>query len=221
MLIAILSGGLSGCNTVEEASASKEQRFWAWFAEHEGELYEFEADRDAIFDRLHAEMLKVYSSAAFQFGPVLADGRREFILSADGNIGDFPAVDALYNAAPKLPRWIIVKFIPRRSDDPLTMTTIGGKAFQTDQLRYHLDPAGHQVDLRVYVPGLTTYEKDAVRYWVFVTLQAQLGEEDFGIRVRRYTVLPETDKGFVSSSRIVGLAAAFDAYFENQTKSYH
>lgn len=125
-------------------------------------------------------MLKVYPSAAFQFGPVLPDGRREFILSADSNVDDFPAVEALFSAAPALPRWVIIKFIPRRPDDPLMITEIGRKALQASELRYQLLPAGSQADLRIYVPEAAAYDKDAVRDLVFRAVLAQLGEEDFG-----------------------------------------
>ncbi|MPZ12354.1 MAG: hypothetical protein GEU89_19390 [Kiloniellaceae bacterium] len=201
--------------------ASKEQRFWAWFQQNEDSLYNFETDREAIFDKLHAELLQVYPTAAFQLGPVLDDGRRELILSADSNVSDFPAVEALYDAAPALPRWIVVKFIPRRPDDPLTTTEIGGKVFQTSQLRYLLDSAGPQVDLRIFVPNAAAYEKDDVRYLVFLTLHASLGEEDFALRVRRYSILDEMGDGYADSNEILGLADEFDAYFAEQRKSYH
>jgi hypothetical protein len=221
LILPVLSGLISGCQTSRESHLSKEQRFWAWFQQNEDTLYNFEADREVIFDKLHAELLQVYPTAAFQFGPVLDDGRREFILSADSNVSDFPAVEALYAAAPALPRWIVAKFIPRRPDDPLTTTEIGGKVFQASQLRYLLDPAGPQVDLRIFVPKATAYEKDGVRYLVFIALHTSLGEEDFALRVRRYSILDEMGDGYADSNEILGLAAEFDAYFAEQRKSYH
>mgnify|MGYP003571207062 CR=1 FL=1 len=209
---------LMGCQNTQE---SKEHRFWAWFQANEDSLYHFETDREAIFDRLHAEMLKVYPQAAFEIGSVLPDGRREFILSASANADGFPAVESLYATAPPLSRWIVAKFIPRRSGDPLTYTEAGGKILRTSQLRYSLKPVSERVDISIFVDDASAYDGDDLEYLVWNALKTFLGEEDLGIRVRNYSILDETSDGYEKSREISHLVAEFDAYFAEQKKSYH
>ena len=71
---------LPGCS----ASASPEADFWAWFELHEEEIFNFENNRELVFDKLTTQMHKVDSSLTFEFGPE-EDGQREFTISADGN----------------------------------------------------------------------------------------------------------------------------------------
>lgn len=217
----LIAGLTSGCQTTGEPELTKEQRFWAWFETNESSLYDFEADREAIFNRLHAEMLKVYPSASFEIGPVLDDGRREFILSAGGNTDGFAAVEALHAAAPPLLRWVFVKFIPRRSTDPLTKVEADGSVLQTSDLRYILRPAGQQVDVSVFVEGARRYDADQLEYLVWTSLKTLLGEEDLGIRLRHYSILDEESAGYDKSRSIADLATDFDAYFAEQRKGYN
>lgn len=90
---------------------TKEQRFWSWFARNTDRLFQFEADQEAIFDDLGAALEKVHPGLTFEFGPV-REGKREFIVSADGIRELFPAVRALVAAAPVLSRWAIIPFRP-------------------------------------------------------------------------------------------------------------
>jgi hypothetical protein len=221
MMFPLLSGLITGCQTGRDSDLSKEKRFWAWFQENEDSIYHFETDREAIFDRLHAEMLKVYPQAAFEIGSILRDGRREFILSASANVDGFPAVESLYATAPPFSRWIIVRFIPRRSHDPLTHTEAGGEILRTSQLRYSLQPVGNQVDISIFIDNTTGYDGEDLEYLVWHALKAFLGEEDLGIRVRNYSILDETSDGYEESREVDQLAAEFDAYFSEQKKSYH
>src|SRR5882724_4779444 len=77
------------------ANASAEADFWQWFQRNEADLFDFERDQEAIFDRLAAEMHKVHPSLTFEFGSK-ENGRREFVISADGIKDAFPKVESLY-----------------------------------------------------------------------------------------------------------------------------
>jgi hypothetical protein len=91
VILALLTG---------RANASPESDFWRWFQKNENALFDFERDQERTFDRLAAEMQKVDPSLTFEFGPK-DDGRREFVISADGIVEAFPKVESLYAAAPK------------------------------------------------------------------------------------------------------------------------
>ena len=77
-----------------------QQEFWNWFREHEMELLDFEADRERVFDQLATEIQKVDPRLTFEFGP--KEATREFVISAGGIRGAFPAVSALMAAAQTL-----------------------------------------------------------------------------------------------------------------------
>jgi hypothetical protein len=60
------------------------QTFWKWFVDNEDELFNFERDQDVVFDALSDALHLVSEQLTFEFGPK-EDGRREFVISADGN----------------------------------------------------------------------------------------------------------------------------------------
>src|SRR5260370_5887295 len=62
---------------------TSQQEFWKWFSEHEGELFDFEADQERTFDRLASQLKKIDSNLTFEFGPK-RDAKREFVISAGG-----------------------------------------------------------------------------------------------------------------------------------------
>ena len=109
------------------AQASAEADFWKWFQRNEVALFEFEHNQEAIFDRLAAEMHKVHPSLTFEFGPK-ENGRREFVISADGIKDAFPKVKSLYASAPAMARWKFVKFRPRRAPFDIEYAGLSVKA---------------------------------------------------------------------------------------------
>ena len=77
-----------------KAAAAPEDTFWQWFKKNESRLFSFEANREAIFDELSEQMRRVNRDLVFEFSPVRPTGKREFVISADGNKAAFPAVQA-------------------------------------------------------------------------------------------------------------------------------
>src|SRR5215469_3622743 len=92
---------------------SNQQQFWTWFKQHEAELFNFEADRERIFDQLATELQKVDPNLTFEFGPKQAT--REFVISAGGVKRAFQAVSRLVDCAPRLKHWRVTAFRPRRT----------------------------------------------------------------------------------------------------------
>jgi hypothetical protein len=99
---------------------SPEEEFWRWFLANDTRLFDFESDRERVFDELQARLHKVKAGLTFEFGPK-ENGARDFVISADGIKDVFPSVVLLANAAPSLPRWKIIKFRPRRGLGPISL----------------------------------------------------------------------------------------------------
>jgi hypothetical protein len=117
-----------------------EQTFWIWFQNNQNALFDFEKDREKTFGMLSAQLHKVNPTLTFEFGPI-EQGQREFTISADGIKDAFPAVEALYAAAPQLPRWKFLKFRQRRLPSDISYggvfvkaATISGQTYALQEL---------------------------------------------------------------------------------------
>ncbi|HMP94814.1 MAG TPA: hypothetical protein PKD90_18185 [Phnomibacter sp.] len=87
------------------------KRFWKWFLAHEQALYHFEDhDQAVLFKKLHQRLQKIHPSLSFEFSAPLKTKKREFVISADGNPKAFGAVLQVTQAAPILPRWVVIAF---------------------------------------------------------------------------------------------------------------
>lgn len=188
------------------ANASPESDFWKWFQSNEALLFDFEQDQERIFDEVLAEMHKVDSSLTFEFGPK-SDGRREFVISADGNKDAFPKVESLYASAPKLPKWILVKFRPRR--EPFDIE-YGGIAVKAETVLVRLEPEGDKADITMYIPGYSEMRRDSFLPIAYLMLDQALGEHDVEMRVGTIEVqdAPSDRNGLLSLAQ---LPKAFDA----------
>lgn len=176
LLVAVMSMLflLAGC-----ARNSPEADFWKWFQKNEASLFDFERDQEGVFDRLAVEMHKVHPSLTFEFGPK-QDGRREFVISADGIRDAFPKVESLASAAPTLPRWTVIRFRPRREPADIQYN---GMTVKTSAVSVGVHPDGAKVGLTVFIPGYAASERRTFGSIAFLFLDQALGEFDVETRV--------------------------------------
>jgi hypothetical protein len=133
------------------AGETPEESFWKWFQKNENVLFDFEKDEERTLNALGTEMHKVNPNLTFEFGPK-EDGRREFVISADGIQEAFPEVEALYATAPRLPRWKFIKFRPRRTPSDISYGGVSVKAASVSVL---VALNGRVADVTVFIPGYT------------------------------------------------------------------
>jgi hypothetical protein len=160
--------------------AAPEERFWEWFEQNSARLFAFEADRDRVFGELKAALSKVERGLTFEFGPV-RDGRREFIVSADGIRDRFPAVQRLVAAAPALAQWTVIPFRPPKSLD-MVIEYDGQRVGANDVWFKSEDDAG-RIGLTLYLRGLTEQNKQSLAGAAFLLLDSALGEYAVETRV--------------------------------------
>lgn len=186
LILLILIGGLvfTRCTV-----AVPEQEFWKWFQAHEAMLFDFEKNREAVFDQLAAEMHKVNPHLTFEFGPT-DQNRREFIISADGIKEAFPKVEALFAAAPSLPRWKFIKFRPRRAPFDISYAGITVKA---KSVLVRLSRAGQKADITVYLSDYSQNAYDRYMPITFLLLDQALGEYDVEIYVGKIDIKSLSD----------------------------
>lgn len=162
------------------ANASQEDVFWKWFQKNEALLFDFEKDQDRVFNLLATEMQKVDPNLTFEFGPK-AQGKREFIISADGIKSSFPKVESLVAAAPQnLKKWILIKYRPRREPFDIQYQGITIKA---DSVSIGLEPDNNKIGLTLFIPGFTEENSKTFTGIAYLLLDQALGEYDVETRV--------------------------------------
>ena len=171
----------SGC-----AKKPPEAQFWAWFKKNQDMLYHFERDHQRTFDKLNAAMSKVHPDLTFEFGQE-ENGKREFIISADGLKDAFPAVESLYASAPSLPRWTFIKFRPRRSAMKIQM---GEVKLESTDIEVAIEADGDKAGFTVFVKGYDESQLQQYKHAAFIMLDHAIGEYDMETKVGFIEVQP-------------------------------
>jgi hypothetical protein len=188
-----------------QAMANSEQDFWNWFVKNDAALFDFEQNQEKVFTELTTAMQKVQPNLTFEFGPK-ENGRREFVISADGIKDAFPAVEHLFQSAPKLPHWTFIKFRPRRT--PMNIR-YQGVTVEVDRVTARLVPEGTQIGVVLFFPDYTPTVHKTYHSIAFLLLDQALGEYDVEMRVGTLQVAkPSTD---AQSLPLQKLTTAFDA----------
>ena len=163
------------------ASASEaEMKFWSWFAANEARLYYFERNQEAVFDELARQLERVHPDLTFEFGPEV-NGARDFVVSAGGIKADFSAVEALVAEAPKLPKWRVIAFRPRRT--PLHDVEFGSVSVKAREVRFSLIRHGGKTGVLLFLPGYSEAAKTAYSQIGYLLLDEALGEYDVETKV--------------------------------------
>lgn len=187
---------------------SPEQSFWQWFSKNQDRLFYFEKNQEAIFDELAAEMHKVNKSLTFEFGPD-KNGKREFVISADGIKDAFPFVELLYDSSPKSDRWIFIKFRPRRPPMDINYRDLKITAASVHVLLAK-DQNQEKLAVIVLFPSYEEAKDKDYRGVAFLLLDQALGEFDTETKVG-YIGVGSTDHPQIKSSySLKELPSAFD-----------
>lgn len=177
-------------NKINSQVNSKTKDFWDYFEKQSNRIYEFEKENDKqrLLDEIQSKIELVNSSLTYSIGP-LKDGKREFIISADGIQSAFPAVKELVEDAVKDDRFRIIAFRPRTD---LTEVRIGNITLKYDQVYFKWERGSKdKLDVSIYIKGYKEINND-IESAVFVLLDNSIGEYDVetkigGIHINLYT----------------------------------
>lgn len=196
---------------------SKEQEFWTWFSKNENAIFTFEKNQEKIFDVISKKLSKYRDGLVFEISQV-SDGKREFIISADGISELFHDVEALSQAAPKFDRWTIIPFRPRMNDYASIKLKYDGKDIDPQKIWIYSSIDQGNFDLIVFHPEYTESERNIFISASYILLDMALGEFDVvrGIRYIDHQNVPENpiEMGLKPFSE---LRAVFDEY-KNELK---
>jgi hypothetical protein len=208
-----LRGGLEEMQPLQGASdfdkdKSNSAVFWRWFQDHETELFNFEQDQEAVFDRLSRSLCAVHKDLTFEFGPK-EDGCREFVISAGGLKDAFPAVQNLYETRPKFQRFRVTAFRPRRK--VTNDVELDGLRIRAADVYYKLckDTDPRKAGIMLFLPAYSTADTRFGQI-AYLLLDEALGEYDVEMKVGGIQLQPHESKEFAGSHPIQGLGDAFD-----------
>jgi hypothetical protein len=189
-----------------------EENFWVWFNQNQERIFNFEQERDVIFDLLHDELKKVHSDLVFEISSI-TDGKREFVLSADGIREAFPSVESLFSSAPSLPKWKIVKFRPRI---PLDITiNFGEKEISAESIMYSLESDNGKVGIMLFVKDYEEKQHEDFVNISYLFLDSALGEYDVETKVGFVEVLPLWAESKLPKKSFKQLPEDFDKIFKS------
>lgn len=176
----------------KQANKTSEDDFWKWFERNEPRFFHLEADRQNILDEIFAGLSAYQQGLAFEISKE-HDGKREFIISADGLEELFPAVNSLTAAAPEFERWSIVAFRPRVNDYTGFTLDFAGKTFDPLEMWIDHSVLDDNFDLTIYHPNYAEDERDVIISATCILLDMALGEYDAvtGIRYIDHEPLPD------------------------------
>lgn len=194
---------------------SREAAFWRWFQANETRLYDVEKDQEKVFDELQMQLHRIHPSLTFEFGPK-EEGKREFVISADGIKEAFPAVISLADAAPPLPRWKITKFRPRRGfQGPLTLN---GLRLLPAQLKFTIEPDGAKAGITLFIEGYNPNEREKYAGVVYLMLDQALGEYDVETKVGFIELKSNSATSNLAKQPFSTLAPTFDNFVKSMSK---
>ena len=204
--------GLFSCS-----AKTNEEKFWDWFCKNSQSIYNFESNQEAIFDKIQAQLQKVNPCLSFEISSI-KNGKREFVISADGIIDAFPVVENLYKAKPELAEWEFIKFRPRRKIE--NSIKIGNKELYPKDLKFMFvdDEDKSKIGIVLFCNGYNENEYDVYNQIGFLFLDESLGEFDTETYIGNIFIQGFDSEYFGQSTEIESLAVEFDKIKGNLIK---
>ncbi|MBT8769168.1 hypothetical protein [Metapseudomonas boanensis] len=174
------------------ASETAEGAFWSWFKENENRIFNFKSNQEEVFDDISDNLNKYQDGLVFEISAAV-NGKREFVVSADGISELFPSVESLVSSSPSLKRWSIVAFRPRMDNLSDLKLKYEGQELDPSKLWIYSRIDDDKFDLIVYHPEYSEERRSFIVSATYILLDMTLGEYDVtkGIRYIDHQKLPK------------------------------
>lgn len=191
----------------------KTNGFWNLFSEYSSLLLKLADPRHLLFTAMNKELSRIDKNISFSLGEVRDEGHRAIIISANGIVDSFPAVERVMSEAPEDPNWTFYKYMPRRL--PLGDLTYDNKYLVPAKDVYY--KLFKQVDatysVQVFLPGLKIEDASAFNNMAMLILNASLGEYDLAVKIKHIKVDCHGSDNFVGAYKINNLPTHIDELF--------
>ncbi|MGN7484387.1 hypothetical protein ACTHPB_22980 [Priestia megaterium] len=160
-----------------------EQEFWSWFEKNSEDYFQLDENNyDLLFNKLGLQLSKYHKDLTFEFSMEMNQGKREFIISAEGMVSAFPTVIKLVEEAPSLEKFNVVAFRQRQdSEQEIYFEDI---VLNTEDIffTYREDKQMDCLDIVIYIKGYSE-ENDQFIAAAFIMLDSLIGEYDVGVKL--------------------------------------
>ena len=160
-----------------------EKEFWSWFEKNSEDYFQLnEKTYDLLFNKLGLQLSKYHKDLTFEFSVEMNQGKREFIISAEGMVSAFPAVIKLVEEAPSHEKFNVVAFRQRQdSEQEIYFEDI---VLNTEDIffTYREDKQMDCLDIVIYIKGYSE-ENDQFIVATFIMLDSLIGEYDVGVKL--------------------------------------
>jgi hypothetical protein len=158
--------------------------FWTWFRANDAKLTAMLNADLPYWDTALSQLKAVHQGLWFEVSDEIR-GRREFVITAEGDPKLFPLVDAMVAEAPEIVAWVFVALKPAMGFD--FVTTYEGMAFDSKSMWFlPLESSGDlsNLGLRIGIPGLNDEMRRVAGNAVMVILDTGLGERSSAMDVQ-------------------------------------
>ncbi len=164
--------------------------FWIWFEKSSQDYYRLkEENLNSLFNKLSKQLSKINEDLAFEFSVDLIEGKREFIISADGILSAFPDVIDLVENAPQLEGFKIIAFRQKSAVDDISTIEYDDISLGADDVYFTYRKNGDTLDIVLYLRG---YDSDFEEWEnaAFILLDTIIGEYDVATKIGSIDMLP-------------------------------
>jgi hypothetical protein len=153
--------------------------FWNWFLENEEEFFDLEEYPEPVLRKILAQFKKLNTETIFEIGPVKENGKRDFIISADGHLEHFDTVKKLVEMAPECKRFDFVAFRQRKED--MGEIQIGPHRLGFDDYFFKHEIEEGKINILLFIRGYQ--ELDVFKLASMLVLDAIAGEYDVETKI--------------------------------------
>ena len=188
--------------------------FWNWFNKREESIFNhLEEDTNAIALEISTNLKKIHNDLAFEISFEIINGKRNFVLSADGVVDQFPIIIELANRAPIYNRWNIIPFRPRLDQHNQVIEMEDIKLDYNDIFfQYVEDDKLDLIHLDVFVLGYDGQDNRYVHIY-FILLDSLVGEYDAVTKIGDTIMYPlpeESDLVLHEFKDLIGILDGLD-----------
>ena len=147
------------------------------------------ANEDSLFQKLNRQISKINEDLSFEFSAELVEGKREFIISADGILSAFQDVINLVEQAPPLDGFKIIAFRQKGDIQDLPSIEFEDITLAPDHVFFTYRKNGDTLDIVLYIQGYDADSDD----WIpasFILLDLIVGEYDVATKLGSIDFLP-------------------------------
>lgn len=172
--------------------------FWNWFKEHEKDFFKvvkeqgnFEKD---FFNKLSPKLAELKDGYFFLTG-MMADGKAELVLTADGAIANIVFVEELVAAAPKIDNWTFTALKPALEIDNFGIN-MGNFQFNKENLSFYYTADAcfpDEIDITIVHQDFNQEHKKTITNGTLIFLDNYIGELNFATTIDNINVVGKED----------------------------